>query len=112
MSRNRRSPSVLFRLAVLPFLMAALFLAQPSLLRAQQAPQDWGAFMQQVDVTAWQGHNFKVTAAARAQCLDPKAGAEVWVRIDKSDKTMGFFYNMMDMPIRDSQWKVYTKIGR
>jgi pimeloyl-ACP methyl ester carboxylesterase len=33
-------------------------------------------------------------------------------RIDKTDKSMGFFYNMMDKPIKDSTWKVYTVQGK
>lgn len=75
-------------------------------------PPDWGAFNQHIDVTAWQGHQFKVTAAIRTQPLDPQAGAELWARIDKTDKTMGFFYNMMDKSIKDSTWKVYTIRGK
>jgi pimeloyl-ACP methyl ester carboxylesterase len=88
-------------------------MAIPQTTRAQDGtPLDWGAFNQHIDVTVWQGHQFKVTAAIRTQPLDPRAGAELWVRIDKTDKTMGFFYNMMDKPIKDSTWKVYTVRGK
>lgn len=92
-------------------LLTALTMAVPALSQ-DGTPPDWDAFLQYIDISAWQGHRFKVTAAVRAQCLDDKAGAEIAVRIDKSDKTMGFFYNMMDRPIRDTQWKVYTIAGK
>lgn len=77
-----------------------------------QLPEDWGAFYQKVNVSAFQGKHFKVTAAIRAECIDSAAGAELWVRIDKTDKTMGFFYNMMDKPIRTSSWKTFTIQGK
>jgi pimeloyl-ACP methyl ester carboxylesterase len=89
-----------------------LVLASPAIRAQDNTPLDWGAFNQHIDVTAWQGHHFKVTAAIRTEPLDPQAGAELWVRIDKTDKTMGFFYNMMDKPIKDTQWKVYTVRGK
>jgi len=100
---NRRKPR-----RILPTLL--LMLALPILAGAQ--PADWGAFNQHIDATPYQGKHFKVTAAIRSQCLDAGAGAELWVRVDKLDKTMGFFYNMMDKPIRDSTWKVYTVEGK
>lgn len=91
---------------------ALLILATQTTQAQDNTPPDWGAFNQHVDVTAWQGHHFKVSAAIRTQPLDSQAGAELWVRIDKADKTMGFFYNMMDKPIKDSTWKVYTVRGK
>lgn len=90
----------------------ALLLALPTLLSAQYLTEGYGAFMQGFDVSAHQGQRFKVTTAVRAECLTPASGAEVWVRIDKLDKKTGFFYNMMDKPIRDTQWKVYTIAGK
>lgn len=94
-------------------LIAAILLLAYETTQAQDGtPPDWGAFNQHVDATAWQGRHFKVTAAIRTKPLDLQAGAELWVRIDKTDKTMGFFYNMMDKPIKDSTWKVYTIQGK
>jgi len=89
-----------------------IFLSLPTLLSAQYLTEGYGAFMQGFDVSAHQGQRFKVTAAVRAECLAPTSGAEVWVRIDKLDKKTGFFYNMMDKPIRDTTWKVYTVAGK
>ncbi|HVU98640.1 MAG TPA: alpha/beta hydrolase [Puia sp.] len=102
------TPATLIRLLLLTTILYSL----PAGLAAQQAPPNWGAFVQSVDVTAWQGHRFKVTAAARTECMDQLAHCAIWTRVDKADKTMGFFYNMSDRPIRDSQWKVYTITGK
>lgn len=101
------------RLLTILLLLSALTLTSTlGAFSQDNTPPDWGAFSQRFDISAWQGHRFRVTAAVRSQCLDPLAGAEVWVRIDKSDKTMGFFYNMMNKPIRDSGWKVYSITGK
>src|SRR5580658_9860907 len=93
-------------------LAIALAIVIPAFPQDNTTPLDWGALFHAIDVTAWQGHRFKVTAAVRTECMDAQAGAEIWVRIDKSDKTMGFFYNMMNHPIHETQWKVYTITGK
>jgi len=93
------------------FLLFPLLLVT-TLQSSAQTPEDWGAFFQRLDISTWQGHRFKVSAAIRTTILEPEAGAELWVRIDKTDKTMGFFYNMMDKPIRDSQWKTINIQGK
>lgn len=92
-------------------LLFALMAFRP--VHAQPSTQDnWGAFAQRVDVSGMQGAEFKVQASVRTSLSDPQAGAEIWVRIDKSDSTMGFFYNMMDKPIRCTQWSTFTIAGK
>src|SRR5437868_5836739 len=78
---------------------------------SQQA-KDWGAFMRTVNVKDYQGKKFRLEAAVKVSLIDQDADAEIWARIDKQDKTMGFFNNMMNTPIRDSNWKVYTINGK
>jgi pimeloyl-ACP methyl ester carboxylesterase len=77
-----------------------------------QSLSNWSAFFQQIDVTRLQGKKFKVEAAVKITLLEPDAEAEIWVRIDKSNKTMGFFYNMMDKPIRNAEWKLFSIEGK
>src|SRR5579863_2665909 len=93
-------PSPGFTPWLLTLLCGAAFLFPHTL--SAQIRRDRGAFNHVVDVTAWQGHRFRITAAVRSICIDSNADAEVWVRIDKPDNKIGFFYNMMDKPIRDS----------
>ena len=74
--------------------------------------KDWGAFNQRVDVTVLRGKKFRLEAAVKATIIDSTADAEVWARVDKPDNKMGFFYNMMDKPIRSREWKIYTINGK
>ena len=77
-----------------------------------QMPRDWGAFNQRVDAKPYIGKKFRLEAAVKVQVIDSTAEGEVWLRVDKADKKMGFFYNMMDKPIRLNEWKVYTISGK
>ena len=58
------------------------------------------------------GKKFRIEAAVKVQVIDPTAEAEVWVRVDRENKKMGFFYNMMDKPIRLNEWKQYSVSGK
>ena len=44
--------------------------------------------------------------------IDPAAEAELWARVDKADKTMGFFDNMKNRPVRVKDWQVFTINGK
>ncbi|HSC37040.1 MAG TPA: hypothetical protein VLD19_04185, partial [Chitinophagaceae bacterium] len=76
------------------------------------AQGDWGAFVHIMDAKPYQGKKFIVQAAVKVQTIDTLASGEIWVRVDDADKKMGFFYNMMDKPIRLNEWKIYTISGR
>ena len=80
--------------------------------KAVNAQMDWGAFNQRIDVTAYQGKKFRLEAAVKIDAIDSTAEAEVWTRVDKADYKIGFFYNMMDKPIRSKEWKVYSINGK
>jgi pimeloyl-ACP methyl ester carboxylesterase len=77
-----------------------------------QVPDDWGSFCRREDIAAYQGCRFKISAAIRAADLGSGAGAEIWVRIRKSDSTWGFFYLMLDKPVKSPQWQTYSIEGR
>jgi hypothetical protein len=91
-------------------LLLALTLALPAL--SQDDAPVYGAFIQRLDVSDWHGHRIRITAAVRTQCLDSAAGASVWARVDNTDKTMSFIFDLIKHPIRDTQWKVYTITGK
>ena len=86
------------------FLLHIIF-SIPVFLFAQM-PADWGAFSQRLDAKAFAGKKFKLQAAVKVQLIDPTSEAEIWVRVDRPNKKTGFFYNMMDKPIRVKDWKV------
>ncbi|GGG97405.1 hypothetical protein GCM10007415_35970 [Parapedobacter pyrenivorans] len=82
----------------------------PLFLLAQPA-DDWGAFIQRIPIEAHQGKNFRLQAAVKVEVVDSTAEAEIWARVDKKDNRAGFFYNMMDKPIRSDRWQVYVIEG-
>lgn len=86
------------------FLFPLFLLAQPA--------DDWGAFVQRIPVETHQGKNFRLQAAVKVEVVDSTAEAEIWARVDKKDNRVGFFYNMMDKPIRSDQWQVYVIEGK
>src|SRR5262245_35557454 len=77
-----------------------------------QAAIERGAFNQRLDVQAFRGKNFKLEAAVRLQPKDSAAEAEIWVRVDRANKKNGFFYNMMDKPIKTQQWQTFSIAGK
>ncbi len=72
---------------------------------------NWGAFNQRIDVKPYRGKKFQLQAAVKVQTIDSTAAASIWVRVDRPNKKIGFFYNMMDKPIRLNEWKIYTING-
>jgi hypothetical protein len=75
----------------------------PTFLFAQMQ-NDWGAFNQRLDAKNFAGKKFKLQAAVKVQLIDPTSEAEIWVRVDRPNRKTGFFYNMMDKPIRVKEW--------
>lgn len=88
-----------------------LFFILPRTLLGQ-IPSDWGAFTQRIDVRPFAGKQFKLQAAVKVQQIDTTAQAALWARVDKAGNKRGFFYNMMDKPIKANHWQVYTFEGK
>ena len=93
-------------------LFLALFIFTTPTFIFGQTPNDWGAFNQRIDAKDFAGMRFKLQAAVKVQLIDTTSEAEIWVRVDKPNKKMGFFYNMMDKPIRVKDWKVFSIEGK
>lgn len=92
-------------------LLSLLILLLPTFLFAQMSI-DWGAFSQRLDAKTFAGKKFKLQAAVKVELIDSTADAEIWVRVDKPNKKTGFFYNMMDKPIRVKDWQVFSIEGK
>ena len=78
--------------------------------RAQQK-NDWDAFYQKIDVTAYRGMLFRMQAAVKVNAGKHEGEAELWARVDKQNGKVGFFDNMAKKPILINEWKVYTIKG-
>ncbi|MBP9097202.1 MAG: alpha/beta hydrolase [Ferruginibacter sp.] len=83
----------------------------PTFLFAQMK-NDWGAFNQRLDAKNFAGKKFKLQAAVKVQLIDPTSEAEIWVRVDRPNRKTGFFYNMMDKPIRVKEWEIFSIEGK
>ena len=83
-----------------------------SIVSFGQASNDWGAFAQSMNAKPYLGKKFILEAAVKVKLIDKTADAEIWVRVDKPNKKTGFFYNMMDKPIRAKNWEVVKIEGK
>jgi len=68
-------------------------------------------FAQTVDAKEWRGREFLVTAFVRAESPDEGDAAYLWVRVDRDNKTVGFFDNMSNRPILSPVWTEYRISG-
>jgi hypothetical protein len=80
------------------------------LLGQQEISQNWNAFAQSFDMTSYQGGQFRFKGFVRAKDLALDSRAQLWARIDVADGT-GFFDNMYQRPIVETEWKEYIIEG-
>ena len=71
----------------------------------------FGNLMQAVDATPFRGRRVRFRAAVRLETADPSARAQLWMRVDRGENKPGFFDNMGDRPVTDSEWKYYEIVG-
>ena len=88
-------------------LIAGLLILFSSSVSAQDL-RNTGVFAQAVDARPLQGVKFKIQAAVRVEALEPSAEAVIWVRVDREDKPLVYYYNMKECPIHKKEWAVYT----
>lgn len=74
------------------------------------AQQNWTAYYKTINAKNYQGKNFRLTAMVRTEVQDDSAAAHLWARVDK-EKSMGFFDNMANRPIRNKVWQQYSIEG-
>jgi C-terminal processing protease CtpA/Prc len=67
--------------------------------------------MQTVPAQALRGRTIRLQARVRATTGDASSGAAIWLRVDRSGGTVGFFDNMGGRGIRASEWREYTIEG-
>jgi len=71
----------------------------------------FGNLMQSIDAAEYRGKCVRLRAAVRAEVTGDENAAQLWFRVDRPNKTMGFFDNMADRPIRDKEWKYYEIVA-
>ncbi|MBE7639558.1 peptidase S41 [Salegentibacter sp. BLCTC] len=72
---------------------------------------DFGNLLFSIDAEKYRGKEIKYTAWVKLKNASRGTG-HLWLRVDKSDKTMGFFENMDANPIKSNAWKKYEIVGK
>ena len=69
----------------------------------------FGNVMQTIDATPYRGKTVRFRGAVRV--AGAAATAALWMRVDRSQKRLGFFENMDNRPIRSAEWAYYEITG-
>ncbi|QAA80832.1 peptidase S41 [Aequorivita sp. H23M31] len=64
-----------------------------------------------IDPEQYKGKEIKYTGWVKLK-EDSKGTGHLWLRVDKTDKTLGFFENMDNNPIKSNEWKQYEIVGK
>ena len=74
-------------------------------------PSDFGNLMQSVDATPYRDKQIRLRAFVRVEPASPGSRAQLWLRVDRPNREMGFFDNMDDRPITSAKWQFYEITG-
>ena len=72
---------------------------------------DFGAISSKVDSAPFRGKAIKLRAAVKAEAQKKAGQGQLWLRVGRPGRQLGFFDNMDDRPIRSSDWQYYEIIG-
>ena len=67
--------------------------------------------MQNVPAQDLRGRTIRLRGQVRALSKDGTGSSALWLRVDRPNQQMGFFDNMSNRPIRDSDWREYSIEG-
>jgi hypothetical protein len=67
--------------------------------------------LQSIPATDLRGKRIRLRARARVTALDKPGWAGLWLRVDRAPQVVGFFDNMQDRPIRQTEWREYIIEG-
>jgi hypothetical protein len=67
--------------------------------------------MQSIPAESLRGKTVRLRGQARVTTADSTGSGALWLRVDRPDRTMGFFDNMGNRPIREREWREYTIEG-
>ncbi|HEY3840103.1 MAG TPA: S41 family peptidase [Bryobacteraceae bacterium] len=71
----------------------------------------FGNIMQVFDATAYRGKRIRFRAAVKTSAEPADGHAQMWIRVDRTDHSMGFFENMSDRPIHVPDWQYFEITG-
>lgn len=85
-----------------------IFLISPFIILTQE---NWASYSHSIDTKDYQGLNFRLKSSIRTEMGDEESSARMWARVDKKDKSVGYFYNMWDKLVQKKEWETYTIEG-
>jgi C-terminal processing protease CtpA/Prc len=71
---------------------------------------DFGNIMTAIDAEKYRGKEIKYTGYVKLK-EGTKGNGHLWIRIDKTDRSYGFFNNMDANPVKSNKWQQYEIIG-
>ncbi|MBL7129538.1 MAG: peptidase S41, partial [Ignavibacteria bacterium] len=71
----------------------------------------FGTVTQSINAKDYRGKEIKLEAYVRTNVSGSGNQGQLWLRVDRKDKDMGFFDNMNDRPIIINEWKEYEIVG-
>ncbi len=79
---------------------------------AQKTGQpNFAPFTQGISASTLRGKEIKMTGRMKVDAAESGSG-HFWLRVDKDDNKMGFFYNMDDKPATKNEWQTYEFTGK
>ena len=79
--------------------------AEPISKERKYASNDFGNLMSHIRADKFEGKQIRFSAYLKTGEKTTNGQGQLWVRIDKKDKTIGFFDNMDNRPIISKDWK-------
>jgi hypothetical protein len=80
--------------------------------RARPKADTFGNVLQSIDATPFRGKRVRFRAKLRAEVDQGASGqAMLWLRVDRPDNKMGFFDNMADRPVKDTEDHICDIVG-
>lgn len=81
------------------------------LASGEKQTSPFGNIMRTVDAEPYRGKRVRLRAAVRVEPEGVTDRAQLWFRVDRPDRRMGFFDNMSNRPIRNGAWDRYEITG-
>jgi C-terminal processing protease CtpA/Prc len=86
-------------------------LNRPNLVSDLTPSPGFGTVTQGIEAKKYRGKKIKLQASVKTDVEGTGNQGQLWLRVDRPNKQMGFFDNMADRPITYREWKEYEIIG-
>jgi pimeloyl-ACP methyl ester carboxylesterase len=89
------------------FILYCIFGGKANAQEPKEILRDWVAYSQGIDISKYEGREFRVSGMIRKDNPKDISKAALWARIDKKDKSNGFFHNDLYFKNSTTQWEYY-----